>query len=457
MRIPLHVAAAVLALGCVCAGPPPEDSRPERLRISAEIESALKHGLLEAWYPRCVDAEYGGFLSAFDANWNPVGPQDKAVVNQARHVWTCSMAAARYPQDSRYEAAAIQGFRFLKDKLWDARYGGFYPIVNRRGEFNPASAYGDEKRAYGNAFGLYACAAYYRLTRDPEALALARECFGWLDAHARDPVHLGYFQNLRRDGTPLAAGDTTAGGWDRATAGLKDQNSSIHLLEAFTALYEVWPDSLVRVRLLEMQHLIRDVLVSPAGYLRLFFRPDWTPVSFRDSSETVRSAHFDMDHVSFGHDVETAFLLLEASKAAGLRNDPVTLRTARTMVDHALRTGWDFKHGGLFDRGYYFAGAGTIAIIDDAKVWWVEAEALHSFLMMSRLFPSDRLYGERFRQEWEYIRSNLLDAERGGWYENGIDSRPGAGQGLKGHEWKATYHETRSLMNCLDLLSEGGR
>ncbi len=101
--------------------------------------------------------------------------------------------------------------------------------------------------------------------------------------------------------------------------GYKDQNSSIHLLEALTELYAVWPDPLVRERLDEMLRLIRDVITTPKGNLVLFLQPDWTPVSFRDSSEAVVLKHRYVDHVSFGHDVETAYLMLEASHALGLK------------------------------------------------------------------------------------------------------------------------------------------
>ena len=69
--------------------------------------------------------------------------------------------------------------------------------------------------------------------------------------------------------------------------GYKDQNSSIHLLEALTELYQVWPDPLVKERLAELLYLVRDKITNSKGDLALFFQPDWTPVSFRDSSEAI--------------------------------------------------------------------------------------------------------------------------------------------------------------------------
>src|SRR5690606_18141092 len=156
--------------------------------------------------------------------------------------------------------------------------------------------------------------------------------------------------------------------------GYKDQNSSIHLLEAFTELYRVWPDPRVKARLMEMLHLIRDTITTEKGYLTLFLHPDWTPVSFRDSSHQTIEEHHNLDHVSFGHDVETAYLMLEASHVAGLHDDTLTLRIAKRMVDHALENGWDTVAGGFYDAGYYFADQKGITITRETKNWWTQAE-----------------------------------------------------------------------------------
>src|SRR4028119_532642 len=96
---------------------------------------------------------------------------------------------------------------------------------------------------------MYALAAYYQASGDTNGLHLAKKTFQWLEEHSHDPVHKGYFQHLRRDGTPIARQRDTPSTSD---LGYKDQNSSIHLLEAFTALYEVWKDPLVKERLNEM-------------------------------------------------------------------------------------------------------------------------------------------------------------------------------------------------------------
>jgi mannobiose 2-epimerase len=217
----------------------------------------------------------------------------------------------------------------------------------------------------------------------------------------------------------------------------------------------VWPDPLLKERLVEMLHLIRDTITTETGYMRLFFQPDWTPVSFRDSAETVILKHHGLDHVSFGHDIETAYLMLEASHVARLEDYDTTLKIAKRMADHAQQNGWDRSDGGFYDEGYYFKDKSAITIIKDTKNWWAQAEGLNTLLIMADLFPDDeQLYFEKFKTLWHYIDTNLIDHTYGEWYQGGLDKEPEQKRGLKGHIWKASYHQYRALSNCVKRLRQ---
>ena len=417
----------------------PEISRDEQ-KIIDEMEKSLKDNVLNSWYPVSLDTVYGGFLSNFSYDWQPNGRQNKMLVTQTRHVWTCSEAAMFF-NEIRYRKIAEHGFRFLRDKMWDESYGGFYMIRDRKGDSLPQSD-SDYKTAYGTAFAIYSLATYYRMSGDTSALNLAQKTFFWLEKYNHDPEFKGYFDRLARDGSRPS------------TSRWKDQNSSIHLLEAFTALYNVWPDDLVRQRLFEMLVLIRDTIVADKSYLTLYLERDWRPVSFRDSSEVVRLANYNLDHVSFGHDVETAYLMLEASHALELKSDTKTSVVAKKMVDHALDRGWDSENGGFYDAGYYFSGSDSISIIDDKKIWWVEAEGLNALLLMANLYPGEEKYYNAFLKQWKYIDTYLIDHEHGGWYGAGLDNSPNQKKGSKASDWKINYHNARSLMNCIKMLKK---
>ncbi len=424
----------------------------ERAQIAVDMRRSLKAELLDPWYPRSVDREYGGFLSSFTYDFKPASEQDKMIVTQARHVWTNAKASLLFPDISHYRTSAERGFRFLHDVMWDKTYGGFYTLVDQKG--NPKESNFAEKEAYGNSFGLYALSAYYQAFGDTSALNLAKKLFYWLENHSHDPVQKGYFQHMHRDGTPEVRRSDEPSTSARA---YKDQNTSIHMLEALTELYTVWPDPLVKERLAEMLALIRDTITTPKGYLTLFLTTDWKPITYRDSSEEVIMKHRYIDHVSFGHDIETAYLLIEASHVMGISHDEKTLKAAKRMVDHTLQNGWD-NIGGIYDEGYYFNNAEGISIIRDTKNWWAQAETLNTLLLMADLYPNDPMnYLEKFKMQWAYINEYLIDHEYGDWYAGGLDKEPQHRSSLKGHIWKAAYHQFRSLTNCLQRLDPDRR
>ena len=109
--------------------------------------------------------------------------------------------------------------------------------------------------------------------------------------------------------------------------GLKDYNSSIHILEAFTELHQVWPDKVLHKRLAEMYDIVSNTMFDPRGFLKLNFYPDWTEVE-DDEIMRVAGAHgYHKSHVTFGHDVETAFLLVEAAEELEIDKSKINLAT----------------------------------------------------------------------------------------------------------------------------------
>lgn len=422
-------------------------------QIAIEMLYELKNNLADKWYPLAIDKEMGGYFTNITCNWQLKDEQEKMIVTQARHVWVLSKFAAFF-NNNEYTYLALHGFRFLKDFMWDKNTGGFFQMRSRNGNASDVCGYGNEKRTYGNAFGVYSLGALADISKNDEVKDFAKTAFNWIEEHAFDPELKGYFQFIDPNGKPYdknSAYKTKA--YDDVELGYKDQNSSIHLLEAYTELYSVWKDEILKEKLVGLLTLIRDVITTPKGYMNLFFQYDWTPVSFRNAPEEIRKANFRLDHVSFGHDYETAFLLLEASHTLGIENDIQTLTIAKKMVDHSLQNGFDNEVGGFYDEAYYFKGEEKCTIIKDTKNWWAQAEALNILLMMSLIFEEEEKYINAFYKQWNYVKTYLLDKENGDWYEAGLDKEPQFKRGPKAHIWKCTYHTGRALMNCITILS----
>lgn len=409
---------------------------------SKEMTSVLTDKVLHVWYPTIIDTVYGGFYTNFAYDWKKMPVQEKMIVTQARDIWTASKAAERFPKDKRYLKASSHGFNYLANTMWDKKNGGFYTTIMDKSH-TPSK---DCKNAYGNSFAIYALAAYYKVSHRPEVLHLAKRAFHWLDSAAHDSRYGGYFNTLCKSSE--ASGFLQNG----APNNLKDFNSSIHVMEALAELYQVWPDKLLKSRLTEMLTLIRDTFATPKGYLQLYFTADWKHISLRDSSENKVRQQIYMDHVSFGHDIETAFLLLEASKSLGLKNDTVTLRQAKRMIDHTMAHGFDKNFRGIFDGGFYFKGSDTMTIVMRDKNWWSQAEGLNALLLFSKLYPQEKSYKQAFFLLWDYVKKNLVDFEHGDWYSSGLDSAPFTKMQPKASAWKCNYHTSRALLNCIAML-----
>jgi mannobiose 2-epimerase len=126
------------------------------------------------------------------------------------------------------------------------------------------------------------------------------------------------------------------------------------------------------------------------------------------------------------------------------------------MVDHSLNTGWDKTVGGFYDGGYYFKDDEGITIIMKGKNWWTQAEGLNALLLMAEKFPDDPMdYYSKFKTLWDYIDTYVIDHQYGDWYAGGLDKEPFQKKALKGHIWKASYHQFRALSNCVAMLRNG--
>ncbi len=412
-------------------------------RLADEVEANLQQHVLAMWFPRAVDRRLGGFWQNFNEDWSRGTGSGRAVVYQSRLTWLAAQAALRYPQRAaEYADYSQHGLNYLLNTLWDKQSGGLFWSVDENGQ---AVERNGEKHVYGIAFGIYAASANFHATRDPRALDLAKRTFVWLDAHAHDARNGGYYEALTRAGRPILAPPATPtepqSDFIGTRYGFKSMNTHIHLLEAFTALHEIWPDAALRARLQEVFNIVRDkIVVESVGAMHLFFTPQWQPVP---------------DHDSFGHDVETAYLLIEAAHALGRRNDTRTWAAARRLVDHALDWGWDEENGGFYDAGGAFSSPRLTDEKATEKIWWVQAEGLNALLLMHGKYgrQSPR-YWHAFMKQWQFIRDRQTDNRNGGWQATTTREGASIAGRAKSDAWTEGYHQGRALLNVSTTLRQ---
>jgi len=417
-----------------------QPSRQEAEQLRHKIDGLLHQELTRHWYPHAVERTRGGFHQSMAKDWSLRPDENVFLVYQARMTWTAA-AFAQYsrPEHDEFVQFARHGIEFLDRVLRDQEFGGFHWLLDARGRLDPKL--GDEKHVYGTAFVVYAASKVREVTGDALALKVAQDAFDWLEGHAHDSKNGGYFEAIRRDGTPILSWNPEAPipqRLDRVGVyyGYKSMNAHIHLLEALTALYRIDDRAIVKERLDEVLRIVRDRIAVEPGALNLYLTVDWRAIPAHDS---------------FGHDVETAYLLVEAAEALGMPDDGKTWRMARILVDHALEWGWDDEHGGFYDKGESFGGAA----FDQKKVWWTEAEGLNALLLLHQKYGENTdHYGKAFLKQWNFIEKHMLDPVGGGWYAETTRDGKLIGDGAKANPWKANYHTSRALMNVAKQLAK---
>lgn len=408
----------------------------------AEIKRHLQTEIVGRWIPRAIDAK-GGFHQNYDFDWKELPDDSRGVVYQARLTWLASIGGNN--------EVAEHGVKFLMDRMWDKKNGGFWWSVGLDGK--PSA----EKHTYGNAFALYALARHANMTgllKDREA---ATRAFEWLETKARDPKFGGWFETLDGANKPIVIGDPGSADSIGTPYGVRSMNTTIHILEALVeyvvlmrkeirtgignqpgldasqvhpikdgklALGKVGAKKGIELkRLEEAFKLVRDRFVTKDGELWYYHAADYEePLS-------------DMD--SYGHELETAYLLLEAAEVLGKPNDKETWRKAKLLVDHCLEVAWDEKNGGFFYEGHIGGGPS-----DRKKIWWTTAEGLNALRIFAQKFGG--IYQKRYAQLWKFVLEHQVDKVQGGWHPS-LDENNVPITSVKSDAWTEGYHQGRAI------------
>jgi mannobiose 2-epimerase len=387
--------------------------------LRTEMHAELTRGILPFWLDRAHDRRRGGTIGLIDESGQADLTAPKGAILHARVLWTFS-AAFRALRDDAYRVAADRSAVHFVAHFVDPTYGGVYWMVDAEGR--PLDA---RKHVYAQAFAIYALAEHHRATGDDHSLRMAIAIHRLVEAHAHDDVHGGYEEAFTREWTLLD--DVRLS--DQDLNERKSMNTHLHLLEAYTTLHAVWRDARLAARLRELVELLLDRIIAPERDRVIgFFSADWQPRSTK---------------VSFGHDIEASWLLVEAAEA--LRDDALVARAreaAQQLAMSVLATGVDAEYGGLFNESDGDA-------LDTDKEWWPQAEAIVGFLAAYQQSGDERFLRPALHT-WQFVERRMLDREGGEWRRRVSRSGDDTRGGEKVGPWKCPYHNSRA---CLEIMS----
>lgn len=415
-----------------------KNQNPVFLTLCAEAKQELVGHLIPFWLGM-RDEERGGFLGYVSYDLVPDARAEKGCILNSRITWFFANAYTLYRQGEITEKeclaagfcgeelrrAAECGYAFLKNYCLDRENGGIYWSLNCDGTPSDMT-----KHTYNQAFGIYALASYYEAVGDVEALASAEQLFALIEEKCRDEN--GYLEAFTRDFRPASNEKLSENG----VLADRTMNTLLHVFEAYTELYRVIK------KLPEKRALAQKVKTCLCLQLDVFADKVYNPALHRQEVFFDAEYRSLLDLHSYGHDIETAWLVDRGTQVLGdeayeRKMNPITADLTKNI------------YGTAFD-GHSLANECERGVVDETRVWWVQAETVVGFVNGCEKMPAHTEYLDAAAAQWEFIKRYVIDGRAGSeWYwevdQSGV---PIAGRPIV-EPWKCPYHNGRM---CMELI-----
>lgn len=387
--------------------------------FAAEIKEELTAHILPFW-ESMIDLRYGGYTGYMGLDLRKDPKAEKGCILNSRILWFFSDCYIKL-KDPSLLPYADHAYAFLRDRCMDSRNGGVYWSVTYDGK--PLDT---TKHTYNQAFAIYALSAYYQATGNREAIALALELYGVIESHMKDAY--GYLEAFDVRFQPVSNEKLSENG----VLAEKTMNTLLHVFEGYTGLYRASGDAKVGESLRWILDIFAEHVYNPQlGRQEVFFDRTW---------------HSLIDLTSYGHDIETSWLL---DRGVEVLDDPVYRKKiypiTRSLAENVYRRAYtDHSVVNECDRGK----------VDTTRVWWVQAESITGFLNAWQKDPSHTEYREAAEDIWQYVKAYLIDKRRGSeWFWAVHEDHTPTDQPIV-EPWKCPYHNGRMCLEVMTRLAD---
>ena len=383
-----------------------------------EMEQELK-AILSYWMRYTIDEENGGFIGKIDHSNEIYKNAPKGSVLNSRILWTFS-AAYKLTGNKEYLDIAEKAFAYLVDHFIDKEYGGVYWTVTHKGQ--PLDT---KKQIYALSFAIYGLSEYYSCSKNEKAKETAFSLYDEICSYSHDERNGGYIEALTRDWNEI----TDLRLSDKDANEKKSMNTHLHVLEAFANLYSISPEKLLKERIIELIFIFLNHIISKdTSHLILFFEDEWN----------IRS-----NIVSYGHDIEAAWLVQEAAEITGDELLLLKVKDASIQLADAAAKGLD-ADGGLWYE--YDEASGDLTT---QKHSWPQAEAMVGFFNAWQI-TRDEKYLEHSMNSWRFVKEHIHDKTFGEWYWGVYEDYSVMDKEDKVGIWKCPYHNSRA---CIEIIN----
>lgn len=380
-----------------------------------EIRDHLVGTIIPFW-KRLRDDEHGGYYGYMDFDLKVDRRAVKGCILNSRITWFFANAYTLLKDQSLLDEAR-HGYEFMRDFCIDKENGGIFWSMTYDGKPEDST-----KHTYNQAFAVYALSSYYEASGDKDALALAYDLFHIIEERCTD--ELGYKEAFNLKFEEVENDKLSENG----VIAEKTMNTLLHVFEGYTELYRVDHNPEVKEKLEWMMDTFADHMYNPELHRQEVFFD--------------REYHTLIDLHSYGHDIETAWLIDRGVEVLGNphyaeKMTPVT----KDLTAQIYKIAFD---------GHSLHNECERGVVNTSRIWWVQAETIVGFLNGYQMDPSKKEYLEAARSDWEYIKEHLIDAREGSeWFwEVDIEGNPTSKKPIV-EPWKCPYHNGRM---CIEVI-----
>ncbi|CAN1572054.1 COG2942 N-acyl-D-glucosamine 2-epimerase [Flavobacteriaceae bacterium] len=383
-----------------------------KIELKLELQSILSY-----WMENTVDTKNWGFIGQIDYNDAKNFEAEKGSVLNARLLWTFS-AAYKISNNQEHLNTAERAFEYISAHFYDAEFGGVFWSLNSDG--TPKDT---KNQIYALAFVIYGLSEYFSVTQDKKALEMAISLYEKIQKYSYDVSKGGYLEAFTCDWQPIE--DLRLSEKDANEK--KTMNTHLHIVEGYANLYKVWKDKSLRKIIIELLKTIEKYFINTeTGHLRLFFDENWVEKK---------------DVISYGHDIEAAWLLLQCAEISG---DAALIASYKK---HAIQIAEVTKEGIDSDGGLWYEYDPETQKLMSEKHSWPQAELMIGYFNAWQLSGKQEYLDIVFKN-WDFVQKHIIDKQNGEWFW-GINGDYSKMQKDKAGFWKCPYHNSRA---CIELI-----
>lgn len=384
----------------------------------SEVKKHLTDDIIPFW-KNLRDDEFGGYYGYMGYDLVLDKKAVKGCILNSRILWFFSNAYTLLKDETLLDEAR-HAYEFMTKYCVDKTNGGIFWSMKYDGQVEE-----DIKHTYNQAFAIYALSSYYEASGDKEALELAKKLYEIIETKCTDDG--GYLEALSAEFV-LIDNDKLS---ENGVMADRTMNTLLHVLEAYTELYRVSKDEKVKAKLCEIMDTFESKVYNPVLHRQEVF--------FDNEYNSILDLH------SYGHDIETAWLMDRTVEIVGEKEyeDRITPIT-KDLTAQIYKVAFD---------GHSLANECEKGVVNDHRVWWVQAETLLGFLNGYQKDNTKTEYLEAAKSVWEFIKDKVIDKRPGSEWLSEItpDGEPYKEKPIL-EPWKCPYHNGRM---CFEVIKRG--